>query len=256
MSSSPRRARADAPADARERRPSPATAPWGSACQQRAPPLQTAPPPRSAGPPPPPPEEAAAAAAFWTSLRLEGRTVSGRRRASSGPSLGTSRTSRLGCGSAQRTRPGPAVAPAHEKARNLLHGARAGAHAHARWLASGRRKHLSDVFGVRACGQQRGLLGLLAASLVHHRKLHRASLRGAERELKDRRRLYVDRDLEELARCQVVHTRLHAWRRQCSALVGGRQRAYCRALSASRTQSKDRKTQDIKVSVCVLCSDI
>ena len=122
MSSSPRRARADAPADARERRPSPATAPWGSACQQRAPPLQTAPPPRSAGPPPPPPEEAAAAAAFWTSLRLEGRTVSGRRRASSGPSLGTSRTSRLGCGSAQRTRPGPAVAPAHEKARNLLMG--------------------------------------------------------------------------------------------------------------------------------------
>ena len=252
MSSSPRRARADAPADARERRPSPATAPWGSAWQRRAPLLQTAPPPRSAGPPPPPPEEAAVAAAFWTSLRLEGRTVSGRRRASSGPSLGTSRTSRLGCESAQRTRPGPAAAPAHEKARNLLHGARAGAHA--RWLASGRREHLSDVFGVRACGQQRGLLGLLAASLVHHRKLHRASLRGAERKLKDRRRLYVDRDLEELARCQVVHTRLHAWRRQCSALVGGRQRAYCGSQSASRTQSKDRKTQDIKVSVCVLCS--
>ena len=248
MSSSPRRARADAPADARERRPSPATAPWGSAWQRRAPLLQTAPPPRSAGPPPPPPEEAAVAAAFWTSLRLEGRTVSGRRRASSGPSLGTSRTSRLGCGSAQRTRPGPAAAPAHEKARNLLHGARAGAHA--RWLASGRREHLSDVFGVRACGQQRGLLGLLAASLVHHRKLHRASLRGAERKLKDRRRLYVDRDLEELARCKVVHTRLHvvfsllhstAWRdctalftfalstawRACTALVDeGRQCAY------------------------------
>ena len=193
------------------------------------------------------------AAAFWTSLRLEGRTVSGRRRASSGPSLGTSRTSRLGCGSAQRTRPGPAAAPAHEKARNLLHGARAGAHA--RWLASGRREHLSDVFGVRACGQQRGLLGLLAASLVHHRKLHRASLRGAERKLKDRRRLYVDRDLEELARCKVVHTRLHvvfsllhstAWRaaprscrdgRQCAYFVRGRREKYRPVFRPLFTQS-------------------
>lgn len=138
--SSPHRARADVRAGARERHPSPARAPWGSAWPLRPPPLQRAPPPRPAGwrdhwrrsllrAPPPRPARwqdhwrrsfwvvpaAAAAAASWASLRLEGRRASGRRRASSGPSLGTSRTSRSGCGSARRTRPGPAAAPAHER---------------------------------------------------------------------------------------------------------------------------------------------